>query len=83
MSRPGFVFDLTTEPDDSSVSYHCRNCGGTEVGGHISNPTLLHARMKAHLTVRHHLSGSEEWKVMVQERNGSGAVALFWPPEAM
>lgn len=83
MSRPGFVFDLTSEPVDHSVSYRCRSCGGTEVGGHIADRTLLHARMKTHLTERHQLSGSDEWKVTVQERSASQAVACFWPPEAL
>ena len=82
MSRPGFVFDLVTEPLDRSVSYHCRHCGRTEVGGRISDPTLLHARMKGHLTDRHELISPAEWKVTVQERNGGAAVACFWPPEA-
>jgi hypothetical protein len=82
MSRPGFVFDLTTEPADRSVSYRCRSCGGTAAGGEISNPALLQWWMKAHLADRHHLDGSDEWKVTVQARNGSEAVACFWPPEA-
>ena len=83
MSRPGFVFDVTTESIESSVSYHCRSCGGTEVGGPISQRTLLHARMKTHLTERHHLAGMDEWKVTVQERNPGKSVACFWPPEAL
>jgi hypothetical protein len=83
MSRPGFVFDLLTEPAGSSVSYHCRNCGRTEAGGRISDPAVVRVRMKAHLTDRHHLAGSDAWKVTVQERNGGVAVACFWPPEAI
>ncbi len=83
MSRPGFVFDLTAAPADHAVSYRCRNCGGTEVGGHISNRALLQIRMKAHLAARHHLAAAADWKVTVQERNETEAVACFWPPEAI
>ena len=82
MSRPGFVFDLTTDPAEHSLDYRCRRCGQAEhVGDAVGTPNL-HIRMKAHLTARHGLLGSDEWKVTQQERNATQAMVCFWPPEA-
>ena len=83
MSRPGFVFDLTTDPSDTTaVDYRCRSCGKAEHGTAVGTP-LLHIRMKAHLTAQHGLTGSDDWKITHQERNATQAMVCFWPPEAL
>jgi hypothetical protein len=80
MSRPGYVFDLSTE--ESPAQYECRSCGRTERGD-AKDRARLHARMMAHLVEQHGLQNAASWKVTHQDRGEGVAAICFWPPEAV
>lgn len=74
MSRPGFVFDVTTE--EGRQSWVCRNCERPVDGADV-------AAARRHLRDHHDLTDDSGWKTTRFERSSSAAAVCFWPPEAV
>ena len=82
MSRPGFVFDITTTDSDHKTVCVCRNCRSEQDGSGLAQPALF-IRIKDHLRDKHALTDQDGWKLTHQERTPTQAVVCVWPPEAL